>query len=76
MTYKDVFGLATYESGVRICDVADLDNLEVKLVDNHKNCKSNITYICKAAKPACLTAHHQKYKRYYQNHSENRKLIR
>jgi len=42
MTYKDVFELATYESGVRICDVADLDNLEAKLVDNHKNCKNTV----------------------------------
>lgn len=42
MTYKDVFELAAYESGVRICDVADLDNLEAKLVDNHKNCKNTV----------------------------------
>ena len=42
MTYKDVFELAVYDSGVRINNVGDLDNLERKLVDNHKNCKSTV----------------------------------
>lgn len=39
MTYKDAFELALFNSGVRIEDVGDLDNLEQKLVDNHKNFK-------------------------------------
>lgn len=39
MTYKDAFELALFNSGVRIEDVGDLDNLEQKLVDNHKNYK-------------------------------------
>ena len=42
MTYEDVFELAVYDSGVRIDNVGDLDNLEAKLVDNHKNCKSTV----------------------------------
>lgn len=42
MTYEDVFELAVYDSGVRIDNVGDLDNLERKLVDNHKNCKSTV----------------------------------
>lgn len=42
MTYEDVFELAVYDSGVRINNVGDLDNLERKLVDNHKNCKSTV----------------------------------
>lgn len=42
MTYKDVIELAVYESGVRIENVGDLDNLEKKLVDNHKNHKDSV----------------------------------
>ncbi len=42
MTYEDVFELAVYDSGVRIDNVGDLDDLECKLVDNHKNCKSTV----------------------------------
>lgn len=42
MTYEDVFELAVYDSGVRIDNVGDLDNLEAKLVDNHKNCKNTV----------------------------------
>lgn len=42
MTYEDVFELAVYDSGVRINNVGDLDDLERKLVDNHKNCKNTV----------------------------------
>lgn len=42
MTYKDVIELMVHQVGVRISDVADLDDLEKKLVDNHKNSKIGV----------------------------------
>lgn len=42
MTYKDILELAVYESGVRINDVEDLDDLEHKLVENLKGCTGSV----------------------------------
>ncbi len=42
MTYKDILELAVYESGVRVNDVEDLDDLEHKLVENLKGCTGSV----------------------------------
>ncbi len=42
MTYKDAFELAVFQAGVWIESVGDLDDLERKLVENHKSCDCTV----------------------------------